>query len=396
MNIIKFPFEKPETTAVANKDDNAQPRFTVQDALSEGKSKRYYIIMDWDVPASDVNRHLLIAQKERHRSVSSNAYYICNFLNTIYFDGLSLDTVTYDYIGAYLDSLYLDKGKSRTVIWAIISALTALFEDLAVRDFQLDASLLRYPGKHVTITEKNQSKTLLKELRKSYPKRKSERINEKSVYTKWYTQEQIVAIANAFPIVDRCIFLDTVYTGHRIDTALSLELQDFDPKGNTVYGRYTKTGKTHKAHIPDSLVDLINTYLIQIRSYIVEKTGSKSTSLFLNRDGSPRTYRAYYNSMRRVEEKLKQTQPELGVTSLHTHAGRSTFLAAIRSYQLEQRRHNKETFTDADLLTLMDWRTMGSLENYDKLTREFETLPFQKAFMQEQFNYLWVALENGA
>ena len=43
-------------------------------------------------------------------------------------------------------------------------------------------------------------------------------------YTKWYSAEQIRAISDELPLTYRCIFLDTVYTGHRIDSALSLTL----------------------------------------------------------------------------------------------------------------------------------------------------------------------------
>lgn len=78
----------------------------------------------------------------------------------------------------------------------------------------------------------------------------------------------------------------------------------------------------------------------------------------------------------------------MGITSLHTHAGRSTFLVTLRSYQLEQRRKGIPTFSDADIMTLMDWKSMSCLENYDLLTRAFEVLPFQREFFQTHYSYL--------
>lgn len=373
---------------------SGEPHYSVDYGVPEREDKRYYIILEDGIPARRVNRELILKQKRRHRSVSSDAYYLCHFLNALHSDEVDLETVTYDYIDGFLTSLYVEDGKSHAVIQAYIHALTDLFESLAVRNFSLDSSLLRYDGNHVVVRSKGSKLTTLPQIKKAFRKRSSECLKDSSVYTKWYTKDQIAAISREFPLVDRCIFLDTLLTGHRIDSALSIQLQDFDAKGNTIYARHTKTGKTHVAPIPDSLTELISIYIIEERSRIVESTGSTSPCLFLNRDGSPRSYAAYYSSMKRVEQIIKQEHPDLGISSLHTHAGRSTFLAAIRSYQLEQRRNNKPTFTDDDILTLMDWKTMSSLENYDLLTRAFEVLPFQKKFVRTQFSFLLESLKN--
>ena len=396
MEIIKFPTE-PIHESVEIDSDASQPVYTVEYALTEtDPDKKIYIILENGIPAKRVNKELIMSQKRRHRNVSSDAYYLCRFLNAMQSDNNTLETVTFDYIDGFLTNLYVEEGASYSVICAYIRVIINLFESLAIRNVQLDPSLLKYKGNQIVVRTKDSHITTLPQLKKAFPKRTSECFQSKSIYTKWYTKEQIAAISSAFPLVDRCIFLDTIFTGHRIDSALSLQLEDFNPIKQTVFAKHTKTHKTHIAPIPDSLVSLINTYIIEERSRIVERTGSTSSALFLNRDGSPRSYAAFYASMKRVEQQLKETRPDLGITSLHTHAGRSTFLASIRSFQLEQRRLGKPTYTDADILTLMDWKTMSSLENYDLLTRAFDVLPFQQSFISPHCSYLLETLNEEA
>ena len=64
--------------------------------------------------------------------------------------------------------------------------------------------------------------------------------------------------------------------------------------------------------------------------------------------------------------------PELELKALHTHAGRSTFAATLRTFQLEMRRRGVPTFSDEDFCALMDWKSMQCLEHYDLVTRAEE------------------------
>ncbi len=349
--------------------------------------KQVYIITHNGVPAPQINRPFVTRQMNYSRPNSTLVYYLCAFLNTAIKDGYEHTKVTYDYLINYLTGIYCDEGKSFAVLKTIIEALRVLYEHLARRSVHLDQSLLLHTAKTVIVKGKGGSLTRIAELLKEFPRKRTDLALDHSLYTKWYTNEQIIAICDALPIVDRCIFADTVYTGHRVETALSLQLGDVDLYNGTVFGRVTKTGKNHIAPIPNGLVELIDVYIRTKRNTILERTNSSCPYLFLTRDGRPRTYASYYTSLKRVEKLLTETRPELGITSLHTHAGRSTFLARLRTAQLEQQKLGNNIITDNDILTAMDWRNMSSLEHYDILTRALDTLSFQDDLLKYYFDF---------
>lgn len=167
--------EKVIRLVEGNHLETEQNPFSVAYALAEGDlQKRYYIILEDGIPARRVNRELILTQKRRHRSVSSDAHYLCHFLNAMYADDVNLETVTYDYIDGFLTSLYVEDGKSHPVIQAYIHVLTDLFESLAIHHCLLDTSLLRYDNKHIVIRSKNAKLTTLPQLKKAFPKRSSE------------------------------------------------------------------------------------------------------------------------------------------------------------------------------------------------------------------------------
>lgn len=392
MNLIRFPTNQPVVESCKT-EFAKKPRYSVDYALVEGSSKRYYIILDGELPARDVNKQLIIQQERRSRSVSSDAYLLCRFFNEIDSDGLCAQDVSLDYIEGFLMKIYVQEKKSSDIVRGYIRVISKYYEDMARRHMTLHPSLLRYQLNSIKVTGKDSKLTTIDSMKRCFPPKRDDLLSRSSKYTKWYSKEQIEAVSKALPPVDQCIFLDTLFTGHRIDSALSIQMEDFDPIAKTIYARQTKTGKTHVAPIPETLVKLIEKYIIDERSKIVERTGSTSNSLFLNKDGNPRTYSAYYSSMKRVEKRLKMECPDLKIKSLHTHAGRSTFLAALRSYQLDQRRKGLETFSDDDILTFMDWRSLSSLENYDLLTRSFETIPFQRKVFQALYCHLTEAKE---
>lgn len=111
----------------------------------------------------------------------------------------------------------------------------------------------------------------------------------KSAYVKWYRAEQINAIADALPLVYRCIFLDTVYVGHRVGGALSLTLDSVDLYNGTVTPTKSKTGKIHTSYIPAPLIEDMRQYLIEVRRNIA----TDSNAFFIGRNGKSVTYQAY-------------------------------------------------------------------------------------------------------
>ena len=95
------------------------------------------------------------------------------------------------------------------------------------------------------------------------------------------------------------------------------------------------------------------------------------------------TYGSYYSALKRAAEKVRQKHPELELGEVHTHAGRSTFAAALRSYQLRERRLGRETISDQDFCLLMDWTSLQCLKSYDLATRIQEVSPLMEGFYRE-------------
>ncbi len=130
----------------------------------------------------------------------------------------------------------------------------------------------------------------------------------------------------------------------------------------------------------DDLALLIRSYIENERS---RNPGNSSEWLFLNNRGEQMTYGSYYSALKRAAEKVRKKHPELELGSVHTHAGRSTFAAALRSYQLRERRLGRETISDQDFCLLMDWTSLQCLKNYDLATRIQEVSPLMEGFYRE-------------
>ena len=360
-------------------------RYTVERAIIESKQgdKMRYLILDDGVPATTINKHLLIKQEKQAHPSSSSAYNLCQFLNAMKTLNIGLSDVTLSTIYDYLHNYFVKGGKSHQTIMSYIYDVSALYESLALRNYPIDTSLLRpvyddSSGPRVKRNRKDKFLTNISLLKSEFMRKKNR--DMRPTYTKWYSGAEIEAIAAELPLVHRCIFLDTIFTGHRIDSALSLTLDTVSLKRHEVYPTRSKTGKTHISAIPTHLVNLMQTYLYEERRKILESTGSISLYFFLNSKGEPVKYSAYYIALKRAGERAAAKNPHLSIENLHTHAGRSTFAAVLRSFQLDQRRQGKVTFSDADFCALMDWKSLSSLENYDITTRAQEVSPLLKDF----------------
>ena len=115
--------------------------------------------------------------------------------------------------------------------------------------------------------------------------------------------------------------------------------------------------------------------------------------LFLSLRGAQMSYHAYNNALKRAAEKVREKHPELQLSEVHTHAGRSTFAAALRTHQLECRRRGEETFSDADFVTLMDWADMKCLDAYDRATRIQDISPLFDKFYGAAFGTISTPVE---
>ena len=381
MNINISPYE--EDTSL----------YSVERAVIESKKGDYtcFLILRDRLPATDLNKHLILKQKKSAHPCSTGAYVIASLLNEMYDRGLEIEDITRGHIFDYLTEAYVEDGKAYKTILSYITIIGDLFDDLHVHGIPIHSSLLM-TDKNTLYVLKNKKErrciTTIPLMRKEFlPNKNAVISNSMFSYTKWYTKDQIDALAKELPLVYRCIFLDTVMTGHRVDSALSITTMTYNAREQYIMPTRTKTGRNHRAHLPAYLAELIYTYLIEERSATVSKTGSTSEYLFLGRNGKPVTYSAYRAALIAAAEQVRKKHPELGLTEVHTHAGRSTFAAALRSYQKKQQAEGIPTLTDDDFCKQMDWSSLQCLDNYDILTRAQIVSPIIDQFQTDFFSF---------
>lgn len=360
-----------------------EARYTVERGIYEDKNGEHlcYFVLDYGVPAIEINRYMIPKQLRYARPVSTSCYNICRFLNTMDDMGIQLEEVTMDDIFQYLKDEYENSQKSYSTIRRYILDISDLYENLALDNHKIDQSLLQpYSGTQVRVVRNRKSTKITKvsALRRRFlPKCGSMRNYQ---YNKWYSEEQIEAIAAELPINHRCVFLLTVFLGYRVDSALSVTMEKLSLRERLIEPTRSKTGKTHVSSIPPGVYEVIEDYLYNYRSIITEKTGSTSDYVFLDVHGNPISYHAYNAALKRAGERAMKKNPGLGLTKLHTHAGRSTFARALRDFQLDARRNHKPGLTDDDFCTCMDWKSMQSLHFYDSTTRAQDAAPLLEDF----------------
>lgn len=368
-------------------------RFKVKKFLypcgANGERKEMNLIIDNHFAAAEINRHLVFAQMDRGNPISTPIYYLCIYLNYLDEHGLEAMDIKMSDIQDFLQELYIDglpyagKGTpcSYSAIQDYIEVLSKLYDSLSLRGYKLDESLYTRSQMMMLAPAKGRKKAHILDGKEhltmihylSYMFRPNQNSAPKSTYVKWYSAEQINAIADALPLVYRCIFLDTVYVGHRVGGALSLTLDSVDLYNGTVTPTKSKTGKVHTSYIPTPLIEDMRQYLIEVRRNIE----TDSNAFFIGRNGSPVTYQAYRAALESARITVNKKYG-WNIEALHTHAGRSTFAAALRTYQLDCRRNGVPTFSDVDFCNLMDWKSLDSLKHYDLINRIHEISPLIK------------------
>lgn len=129
----------------------------------------------------------------------------------------------------------------------------------------------------------------------------------------------------------------------------------------------------------------------QYRIDVRDNIETDSDAFFVGHDGTPVTYQAYRGALESARIKVNKKYG-WNIEALHTHAGRSTFAAALRTYQLDCRRNGIPTFSDVDFCNLMDWKSLSSLEHYDIINRVHEISPLIEEFYS---NFDLVIQKNG-
>ena len=353
--------------------------------------RSFYLVLRDGLPATDLNKHLILKQRKSAHPCSTGAYVIAKLLNEMFDRGFEIEDISRGLIYDYFLDAYVEDGKAYKTILSYITIIGDLFDDLVVHRIPIHETLLNMDIDVLTVVKDKKERryiTNIPLMRKEFvPNKHAVISNSMLSYTKWYTREQIDALAEELPLVYRCIFLDTVMTGHRVDSALSITLMTFNPREQYILPTRTKTGRYHRSHLPGYLAELIYTYQVEDRAAIVRKTQSPSEYLFLGRNGDPVTYGAYRAALVAAGKRVQEKYPELGLSDVHTHAGRSTFAAALRSFQKSQEAKGIHTFSDDDFCKQMDWASLQCLENYDILTRAQTVSPIIDQFQTDFFSF---------
>lgn len=359
-------------------------RYTVEKATFKENSteQKLHVILDNGVPDILANQALLNKMRSGKNRLSNRAentssiYRWCKFSNYIWeTKQKTYKEATMNDIYSFLCFLFNEKNFKYNNLISYISVLSQVYENLALRHYPIDKSLFR-PTPAMVIRKSRNSKsqklTYVSNLKALFFQQEDGG-NIMPSYCKWYTPEQIAKISDALRLDYECIFLISIYTGFRISSILSLKLDSINLQESVITETSSKTGQIHSISIPENLRQKISTYINEMRSLY----GSYSEYLFIGRNGLPITYNAYLKA-------LQRTSKITGINEkLHTHAGRSTFLYNLRSFQLEQKRCGREVFTDEDICQLMDWKSMQCLNNYDKTNRIQELSPIIKEFQNE-------------
>lgn len=180
-------------------------------------------------------------------------------------------------------------------------------------------------------------------------------------YIKWYTEEQIDAIASNFTnLRDKVIFLCTVDGGMRIDEVLSIYLKDYDGIDCTVEPSRSKT-KVRTIKLKKSTCEMIDNYIMSERADAEYESGKLCDYLFVTlRKGSTQgeqlKYQNYYKALKRAAKKAG-----LNEDMIRTHSGRSTKVMSLLEHQAE---HPEDNITDNQIRLTMGWNSLDSMTPY--------------------------------
>lgn len=107
------------------------------------------IILCDGIAAAEINRHLVLAQINKDKPLSTPVYQLCIYLNYLDTLGLGATDATMDIIYDFLSVLYVDglpyagdgAPRSYTAICNYVTVISKLYDSLAIRGYMLDDSL---------------------------------------------------------------------------------------------------------------------------------------------------------------------------------------------------------------------------------------------------------------
>lgn len=110
---------------------------------------RMRLIFDDGLPATELNRHLVMAQLNRDKPLGTTVYQLCIYLNYLDMRGLEAVNATMDNLYNFLCELYIDglpygcnkAPKSYNNICDYVDTLSKLYDMLALRGYPLDDTI---------------------------------------------------------------------------------------------------------------------------------------------------------------------------------------------------------------------------------------------------------------
>lgn len=189
-------------------------------------------------------------------------------------------------------------------------------------------------------------------------------------YIKWYDQNEKSALCGNFlTLRDEAVFRLTL-EGFRIDEALSVKLDNYNPVERIIQptrskGRVTVTGESRNhlrtVALPAVTCNLIDDYIATERMIAENESGIISQYLFINikKDkeyGMPLSYRNYLKILKGCAKRAG-----IDAAKIRTHSGRSTKAMEFIEHQVL---HPEDGLTDAIMLECFGWRSTDSIEPY--------------------------------
>lgn len=200
----------------------------------------------------------------------------------------------------------------------------------------------------------NNPNSIVKASRKNY------KFKAKRTYRKWYTEEEIEALASNFRTLrDKMIFLISVELGCRCEEILTIKYANYN-WDQVIYISQSKTFNRHLA-MDKGLDASIKQYILTDRAEIESEVGV-CEYLFLNKKGQYKGSRVQYHNFREI---LKGCARRAGLSEekVITHAGRSTRAASLFKMQ----RQGVLGVTDEFILQTMGWSSIESAKPYRKM-----------------------------
>ncbi|HAE62699.1 MAG TPA: hypothetical protein DCG38_10280 [Eubacteriaceae bacterium] len=338
-----------------------------------------YMITDYLIPMFEINQWIESRSLQNANTGKEYAKKLVVYLNYLHSIGVEYDAATNRHVKSFIHYLlyggleelklkFLDTEVVCATAGRYLTAVTELYKWLANNyetNITFQTKTDTYRARKSFLYGQIYSYDYQYILDSSLPRQKSRR-----EYIKWYSEAEKDTLCSHFETLrDEAVFRITL-EGFRIDEALSMQLQHYDPVEQTIRPSRSKgkqsarSGRDNPLRVvalPSELCELLNRYIQTERMIAENESGVISDFLFINlqRDstqGKPLRYGNYYAILKRCAQRAG-LDPE----KIRTHSGRST---KVMEYLERQALHPEDGITDAVIMESFGWRSADSIVHY--------------------------------